>query len=438
MRGSTTVQSQTSAGGSHGIRRWALLWLAPLSSPPTLKALDSFPHLVGRDPGCFAPDGASGVSRQHAEIRKDGPIVVVRDLGSTNGTHLNGERIGEAPLERGSIVRFGDAVACVVDAAEDQRFAEIGTGLFAGPVLAQALALALKAAPSTLPIVIQGETGTGKERVANAIHEQSVRRGALVAINCAALPEGLAEAELFGYRRGAFTGADRPSQGLLRASHGGTLLLDEISDLPLGVQAKLLRALEEGAVVPLGEATPVPVDSRLLAAAQEPLELAVEQGRFRADLHARLNGLTVELPALRDRRVEIPWLFYRLACIHAGGRPPPVEGRLVESLCLYDWPGNVRELDLLVRRLLVLHGGEPMLRRSQLPERLRGTATPPAAALPQAVDLEQLLSALRKQRGNVARAAASLGISRQKAYRLMEGGATNVDLGSLRAGPPRS
>lgn len=233
---------------------------------------------------------------------------------------------------------------------------------------------ARKAAFSTLPTVILGETGTGKEGVAHAMHEWSARKGPFVAVNCAALVPTLAEAELFGYRRGAFTGAERASSGFFRAAQGGTLLLDEVTDLPESVQAKLLRALEQREISPLGESVPVRIDVRVLAGTQIPLAKMVEERRFRGDLCARLDGLTIRLPPLRERKQEIPYLFTHFLRLHSGGRPPDVEPRLVEQLCLYDWPFNVRELDLLARRLLVLHGHEELLRRSHLPEQILNRA----------------------------------------------------------------
>jgi DNA-binding NtrC family response regulator len=209
---------------------------------------------------------------------------------------------------------------------------------------------------SDLPIIVQGATGTGKEGAARAIHEWSGRKGPFVAVNCAALPENLAEGELFGYRKGAFTSADRASSGLLRAAHEGTLFLDEISDLPLSIQPKLLRALERREVTPLGETTPVPVDIRLVTATQESLRKAVDSKRFRSDLLARLEGLSVTLPTLRERAEEIPSLLSKM--IEAQGRapcPPRLDPLLVERLCMYQWPFNVRELAQFVRRITALY-----------------------------------------------------------------------------------
>jgi transcriptional regulator with PAS, ATPase and Fis domain len=300
-----------------------------------------------------------------------------------------------------------------------------------------------KVATTDLPVILQGETGTGKEVAARALHTWSGRSGPLVTVNCAALPETLAEAELFGHRRGAFTGADRASSGLFRTAQGGTLLLDEVADLPLPLQAKVLRVLEQREVLPLGESQPVPIDVRVVAACQQPLMEGVRSGRFRPDLLARLDGLTVPLPALRDRRQDVLPLFSHLLTHLGQGRVPALECDLVERLCLYDWPFNVRELVFLVRRLLALRTGEPTLLASHLPERMRdqGAAVPivaeetpaaPAAILePHAeVEMPALIAALRAAGGNVTRAAALLGITRQRVYRMMDSQA--VDLEAVR------
>jgi transcriptional regulator with PAS, ATPase and Fis domain len=409
--------------------------------------------LLGRDEDCQVKLPGKETSRHHAEIRRDAPLHILKDLDSRNGVFLNGTQIREAPIAPGHVVRLGEWIGIVVSVFPDVSEPEpvfdlLVTNLAGGPVLRPILEQARLAAPSSLPTVILGETGTGKEGLSRAMHEWSGRKGPFVAVNCATLVPTLAEAELFGYRKGAFTGAERASAGHFRAAQGGTLLLDEIADLPEAVQAKLLRALEQREILPLGESSPVPIDVRVLAATQIPLSKLVTERRFRADLCARLDGLTIRLPPLRDRRQEIPYLFSHLLCLHSGGRPPGVEPRLVEQLCLYDWPFNVRELDLLVRRLLVLHGHAQVLRRSFLPEHIleRPTATgktatgslvPPSAGgspgqpAPNTPEyhrarrdreLTQLGDALRAHSGSVARAAAAVGISRQRAYRLMEAG----------------
>lgn len=403
------------------------LFLTGLTCKPHLVQLGRTAVTFGRAPACDVQLDTAEASRAHAEIVRVGPVYVVRDLGSRNGTFVNAARVKEAPVCAGAVLRMGDWLATVTALKQNQppdfRFAEQAPGLWGSQVLRDALSAARLAAQSDLPIVIEGETGTGKELLARAVHHWSGRSGPFVAINCAALPEALAEGELFGYRRGAFTGAERPSQGLIRAAHGGTLLLDEICDLSAAMQVKLLRVLEEREVTPLGESKPVAIDVRVVSAAQAPLLQVVQQRGFRADLYARLNGLTVQLPALRQRVQDVPRLvehFMRECQPESLAR---LSVNALHALCVYDWPFNVRELRLLSRRLAVLHGHEATIHANQLPDQMRlslrdtNEAERPAAAKDS--DLNRLLEELRRHSGNVTRAAGAAGISRMRAYRLM-------------------
>jgi DNA-binding NtrC family response regulator len=426
-----------------------LAWIFPRWREPTPLQGDHPPErVIGRDPSCAVELSGNDVSRRHAALRPDGSGgAILADLGSRNGVRVNGRPIVSAPLVAGDVVRLGGWVGVVT--TRPGELTEIAPGVWGGGVLAAALAPLQRAATSDLPIVLEGETGTGKEMAAGALHRWSGRTGPLVAVNCAALPEGLAESELFGHRRGAFTGADRASPGFFRSAEGGTLLLDEVSDLPLPLQAKLLRVLEQREVQPLGETRPVPIDVRVVVAGQHSLMDSARTGRFRPDLFARLDGLTVRLPPLRERREDVVPLFSRLLADVSHGRAPAFDSEVAERLCLHDWPFNVRELVLLVRRLLTLHGNESTLLAEHLPARIgelsaandaatraatAATAAPPspapAGARGEPVELPALLGALRTAGGNVARAAAMLGISRQRAYRLMEG---QVDLETIRS-----
>ncbi len=430
--GQTTNPAYTPAS-SPAAAMTGVRWLYPLKGA-RLTWLVRVKTLFGRGEDCDERLPGSETSRHHAEIRRDGPIHIVRDLGSRNGVFANGVRVGEAVLSTGDVLRLGDCIGVVVrgsaetDSLGPSEFTS-EHGLVAGPVLGPVLSLARQSAAIGLPIVIQGETGTGKELVARAIHAWSGRPGPFVAINCAALTQSLAEAELFGHRKGAFTGADREALGYFRAADGGTLLLDEICDLPPAVQAKLLRAIERSEVVPVGESRPVAVEVRILTATQVPLRDRVDQGLFRADLEARLTGVVIPLPPLRQRIAELPWLFDWFLRKHSGGCSLAVEARLVEDLCLYSWPRNVRELELLARQLAGLHGHEPRLRRSLLPSHVRvlragsssaGDDPPPEGqGARDARDLATLVRGLRVLGGNVSRAAAEAGISRQRAYRLL-------------------
>ncbi len=387
---------------------------------------------IGRGDECRLRLEHGSVSRTHAELYRQGPIYALRDCASTNGTFLNGARAEHCAVSAGDVLRFGEClgiVASVDPNVTTRGFEALAPGLWAGPSLAAALATARAAAPTDLPIVLVGETGSGKERIARALHQWSGRTGRFHAVNCSTVPAALAEAELFGHQRGAFTGAERARSGHFQAAHEGTLFLDEIADLPLDVQAKLLRVLEAGEVVPLGGTASTPLDVRVVAASQEPITRLVAEERFRADLHARLAGFVVEVPPLRKRREEIPGLFLKLLEKHAAGTPPKVAPTLFEWLCLRPWPGNVRELELLARKLLALHGAEPVLQPSfaqavagVAPERVEGARVPTPAGFRdrREHDLHRLKLALAKSSGNVTAAAESIGISRRRAYRLLD------------------
>lgn len=389
---------------------------------------------VGRGDDCAFRTPTAGVSRHHFEVYREGPIYALRDLRSTNGTWINGRRVELSALSPGMLIRAGDWLGIVEMEPvghSERGVEELSPGLFGGPALKRVIEPLKRAAPSNIPIVLVGATGTGKERFARAAHHFSGREGAFHAVNCAALPNALAEGELFGYQKGAFTGAERTHGGQFRAAHGGTLFLDEVAEMPLALQAKLLRAVELGEVLPLGETRSVPFDARLVVACQLPLEELVAQGRFREDLAARLAGLTVQLPPLRERKADVPGLFAQFLREHSGGRPPQVSTRLYERLCLHEWPSNVRELSLLARQLLAVHGLEPTLRRSHLPERLQDPEADSSEtnALEAArheegrrdYDLRRLKAAIQESGGNVSLAAERSGISRQRAYRLMAG-----------------
>ena len=417
-----------------------LCWVFP---EPAWTRLAKARKKLGRGEDCATVLRGNETSRNHAEVWLEGPIGTIRDLSSRNGVFVNGKKIELAPLGVGDVVRIGEWVA-IAELLEPERakpsFGAIAPDWYGGAALAASVEPARRAAASDLPIVVLGETGTGKEGICHAIHDWSGRSGPFNAVNCAALPAELAEAELFGYRKGAFTGAERASLGQFRAAHGGTLLLDEVTDLPLPIQAKLLRVLEERTVLPIGESHAVPIDVRVLAATQQPLEQAVAERRFRADLMSRLDGFTLKLPPLRTRRADVPPLFLELLKHRSGGTLPSISPRLIELLLLYDWPLNVRELVFLVRRLLVLHGHEPVWKASHLPERLLQVdglwpsvrPRPARAPTDDEAAFEAFVEALRAHQGNVSRAASALGITRARAYRLLEA-RPQFDVGGLRS-----
>jgi sigma-54 dependent transcriptional regulator, acetoin dehydrogenase operon transcriptional activator AcoR len=409
--------------------RPALRWLYP---EVKWTLLSDTPATLGRSEECATVLRGGEASRQHAEVWREGPIATIRDLSSRNGVFVNGRKVQLAPLRAGDVVRVGEWVALfehLAPGAELPSFEALAPEWYGGAVLGAVATQAKRAAASDLPIVVLGETGTGKEGLCRAIHHWSGRPGPFTAVNCAALPAELAEAELFGYRKGAFTGAERAGTGQFRAAHQGTLLLDEVTDLPLGVQAKLLRVLEERVVRPIGETQAIPIDVRVVAATQHPLTLAVSERRFRPDLMSRLDGCTLLLPPLRERRADIPLLFLQMIRDRSGGGLPEISSRVIEQLLLYDWPLNVRELVFVVRRLLALHGHQRAWRHSHLPERFQAESSGSAASVkPRSMRtptddeaaFSALVESLRAHRGNVTRAASALGITRARAYRLIE------------------
>ncbi|HEY8431110.1 MAG TPA: sigma-54-dependent Fis family transcriptional regulator, partial [Sandaracinaceae bacterium] len=278
----------------------------------------------------------AAVSRYHGRVerRPDGCWVI--DNGSTNGVLVNGVRVSAHRLRDHDVVRVGDTLfrfasraiygygpyrvdGSVIEAARQIRHG-LGSGLLIGGFqIDQLLERVEKVARTQLSVVVTGESGTGKELVARTVHQASGRRGPFQAINCAALPANLIESELFGYRRGAFTGASTDKPGLVKAAHMGTLFLDEIGDMPLEAQAKLLRVLQERQVLPLGSTSPEPVDVRVVCATHRNLEELVLRGSFRGDLLARLREFTAHLPPLRERREDLyPLVRHFLA---KSGRP---------------------------------------------------------------------------------------------------------------------
>ncbi len=409
-----------------------LLWSGLGAAPPLLLSRSGVVLGRGADaPGCL---DFPGVSRKHAELFRQGPLWGVRDLGSTNGTFLNGARVESSALSEGDVLRLGDAVGVTVRISDDlgpPSSVEPVPGVIFGPGSKELFRRVSLLAPDELPVVIEGATGVGKEGIARTLHALSGRSGELHAVNCGALPPALAEAELFGHRKGAFTGAEQAGLGHFRAAHQGTLFLDELADLAPAVQTKLLRVLQEKVVVPLGETRSIAVNVRVVAACLVPLSELVAARRLREDLAARLSGVSLSVPRLVERRVDIPILLAHFLRLHSGGRPPGVDGRLLEHLLLLPWSANVRELELLARRLLALHGHEPVLRRSMLddvPAASRSVA--PAGGASAAVrrrgpdearlDIERLREHLARH-GNLSRAAREAGISRQRAYRLLDG-----------------
>jgi DNA-binding NtrC family response regulator len=299
------------------------------------------------------------------------------------------------------------------------------------PSMRRVYSLVDRIADSAMTVLILGETGVGKELVAEAIHQRSSRRNeTLIKLNCAALPESLLESELFGYERGAFTGAERRKVGFFEAANGGTLFLDEIGEMPLALQAKLLRVLERKVITRVGGTAEVATDTRLIAATHRDLDAEVRSGRFRQDLMFRIGGFTLAVPPLRDRASEIMPLaehFARMASAEQGRSMPRLSAAQA-ALVAYGWPGNVRELRNAIERALVLC--DDAIELTDLPEKLRdaGQRVRPAAA-PAAADMRghlaeveraAIVAALETEDQNQTRAARRLGLSRRALIYKME------------------
>jgi DNA-binding NtrC family response regulator len=281
-------------------------------------------------------------------------------------------------------------------------------------------------------VLLTGESGTGKELVARTIHQRGVLHEApFVAINCAGLSETLLDSQLFGHRRGAFTGAIADHDGVFRAATGGTLLLDEVAEVPLGLQAKFLRAIQEREVTPLGSSRPVPVDVRLIAATNRDLEAEVRDGTFRADLFYRLNVVHIDLPPLRARREDIPRLVDHFLARYSEQYEVSAKRfapDALDALVAFDWPGNIRQLQNAIERAFALSAAD-VVTLDDLPPAIRGGAAPTvaspvsaSASIPRLADAERMLieAALRKAAGNKNEAARLLGIDRQRLYRKIE------------------
>ncbi|MFL5425976.1 MAG: sigma-54-dependent transcriptional regulator [Myxococcales bacterium] len=308
------------------------------------------------------------------------------------------------------------------------------------PALRSTLDIIRQAAPSSATVLLLGESGTGKELFARALHEHSTRAQApFVPINCAAIPDTILESELFGYERGAFTGAVARKEGRIERAQGGTLFLDEIGELSLGVQVKLLRFLQEGEIERLGGTSPVKVDSRVVAATNRDLASAVQSGKFREDLYYRLNVIQVILPPLRERLEDIPLLADHFVGKYAAKNGKQFSGitpSALEALEAYPWPGNVRELEHAIERAVVLSSGseididalpQPVLQaarggpRGPIPAALEGrTLSIPLGTTMEEIELRVIRETLRHTKGDKNLAAQLLGIAARTIYRKLD------------------
>ena len=419
--------------------------------------------VLGRSESCDLRIDDPSITRKHARLHL-GDGIAVEDLGSVNGTRVRGQRIEPGrriPLVRGEPFRLGAALL-VIHAVDEEAAAikaaapvsedvatrrEEGTGtasppsprasarIVHDPAMHALYALVDRIAAGNINLLVIGETGAGKELVAERLHERSRRRGRpFFRLNCAAVAESLLEAELFGYERGAFTGATQAKPGLLEAASGGTFFLDEVGEMPLTLQAKMLRALESQQIMRVGGLAPRAIDVRFVAATNRDLEAQVRLGGFREDLYFRLNGALVVVPPLRDRVSEIEPLateFIRATCQDLARQPAPkLRPEALIMLQSYAWPGNVRELkNFIERAVLVAPGAElmpehfpiqRMARALQLHPIGREALPPRSAAAPASSggaegavgERDRILAVLADCGGNQSRAAKELGISR--------------------------
>jgi transcriptional regulator with PAS, ATPase and Fis domain len=380
------------------------------------------------------------VSRVHCELSVRADSVLLKDLGSTNGTFIGDVRVRDVDVPAGTLVRVG-GTSFRIEASDAPAFVALSAlsefGELAGDSIEMRAVYAVleRAAPTDTTLLIQGETGTGKDVAARSVHITSKRaQGPFVPIDCGAIPESLIESELFGHVRGAFTGAIANRKGAFEEAHGGTLFLDEIGEMPLAMQPKLLRALESRTVRRVGSTTATPVDVRIIAATNRSLAQCVNEGTFREDLYYRLAVVDVQLPPLRARRDDIPMLANRFFARHAGaGARLPSD--LVESWKTRAWPGNVRELRNVVERAVTLGQATPSARDSGAAREIPSAPVLPSGiesivplhlplkdardAWTQEFESVYVRSMLKKTHGNLTRAAELAGVSRRFLQRLI-------------------
>jgi two-component system response regulator AtoC len=419
---------------------------APLSAGGSVR--------VGRADDNDVPLADGSVSRHHCVIHA-GPPLRVEDLGGANGTFLAAAEDNAAPNEtralqqvsRGSLpIAVGDRITVGATVLTVRRApTPLGPGdgvVLADPRMRALYAQVDRAAQALINVLVLGETGVGKEVLARAIHDRSPRvKGPFLGLNCAALSETLLESELFGHEKGAFTGAMMTREGLFESADGGTVFLDEVGELPVSMQVKLLRVIEERRVLRVGGRHPRDVDVRFVAATNRDLEAEIGRGRFRQDLFFRLNGIALQIPPLRERPLEIEPLA-KLFAIGVSKQlerrnPPSLAPEVLEIFGKYAWPGNVRELKNVIERAIVLCDGRVVL-PEHLPPKLAGlesassaggfasaapaSGDPPSSGAPSQAKMQAEIANLERNRiilaleqcaGNQTRAAEVLHISRR-------------------------
>lgn len=393
-----------------GLRRWLL----EVGSPSGGRSMLLAPGdrlIVGSDCRADVCVEDRAVSQRHCTLRVSADRVEVDDLDSQNGVYVGSVRVARASVSSDSacFVIGGSSLVLRSTREEDLPMADPIPGLTGSSLgLRRVVAEVRRYARSRAPVLLQGESGTGKDVVARALHQLSRRKGCYVPLNVGALPDSLADAELFGHRRGAFTGAVQSRTGAFEQAHGGTLFLDEVADLSPAVQVKLLRVVEDGVVRALGASTSNVVDVRVISASWADLEKRVSETAFRGDLYHRLSTVVVRIPPLRHRKADIPELCRVLLGRIRGevGEKRLTSGAL-SALIAYDWPGNVRELASVLYRASMATS-EPEIRSGHLkipnsPALFRKSAP---------LGPEQACHLLHEHAGNVSRAARAAGVAR--------------------------
>jgi transcriptional regulator with PAS, ATPase and Fis domain len=434
-----------------------LLYAETFAALPAAWPLGQNRVVIGREPPAEIVLPVNAVSRVHAELSSERGTLSIRDLGSRNGVIVNGRRVDESPIEPFDEIRIGDALFKFVasDVFEYARYRIDGSmasgaersspaseSLIGGFQMDRIAAALQRIAGSLLNVMVLGPSGTGKEVVARELHRLSGRSGAFLAVNCAAIPAHLLESELFGFKRGAFSGADRDKPGIIRMAHRGTLLFDEIGDMPLEAQAKLLRVIQSKELLPLGATQAEVVDVRIACATHRDLGRLQREGRFREDLYARLNEYEVRLPPLHERKEDI-YALTRAFMLRQGRAELVASVPFWFALLHHDWPYNVRELEAAIKRAIALASG-PRLELELLPDSVReavndygqppddGAVTArdeqgegePSTALPAESALRELLD---RHRGNVAAVGRELGKARMQIHRWMKRYGIEVD-----------
>ena len=412
-----TADTQDAASRSARAEPGVVLVLGPRGPTMIAARVPQDGLVLGRSSFGGAIEDDDRASRSHVRVRRSGRAFLVEDAGSRNGTRLGGEPLAEARVAgAGDVVRFGRSIVVLAsDVRPFERPRAPDEETVVGPTLRAAHDAIALAARDATTLLLRGESGSGKELAARVFHEASGRGGPLVAVNCAAIPAGLAERLLFGARKGAYSGAD-DADGYVQSANDGTLFLDEVAELDAAVQSKLLRALETREVLPLGASKPRKVDVRFVFATHKDLRAEAASGAFRKDLYYRIARPEVRIPPLRERKEDVAWLVAR-----ALGEAAP-HASLVEACLLRPWPGNVRELVAEVKQAAL---------RARTEERDEVTAADlgaeagralahedaPRAAAP---DDDRIARALADAGGNVTRAAKALGMHRTQLRRWVD------------------